>query len=86
MNTTKQKEANIQNLIEKINIMLLKHDSIKKQIKNNFNELQIELNKNKSDIDIYVLFEITYIKISLYKQINTKIRYYINIIKNSGNN
>ena len=76
----------IQKMIEKTNILLLEHETIKKQIKNNFEELKSELNKEKSEIDIFVLFEITYIKTTLYKQINKKIRFYIQSIKNSGNN
>ena len=47
---------------------------------------QIELNKQKSDIDVFVLFEITYIKTTLYKQINKKIRFYIQSIKQAANN
>ena len=76
----------IQKMIEKTNILLLEHETIKKQIKNNFNELQSELNKNKSEINIFVLFEITYIKTTLYKQINKKIRFYIQSIKQAANN
>ena len=84
METIKKNE--VQKMIEKTNILLLEHDQIKKQIKNNFEELKQELNKQKSDIDVFVLFEITYIKTTLYKQINQKIRFYIQSIKNNGNN
>lgn len=76
----------IQKMIEKTNILLLEHETIKKQIKNNFEELKSELNKQKSDIDIFVLFELTYIKTTLYKQINKKIRFYIQSIKQAANN
>ena len=64
----------IQKMIETTNILLLEHETIKKQIKNNFEELKSELNKQKSEIDIFVLFELTYIKTTLYKQINKKTR------------
>ena len=50
---------------------------IKKQIKSNFEQLQNELNKNESEINLFLLYEITYIKTTLYKQINQKIRFYI---------
>ena len=76
----------IQKMIKKTNILLLEHDQIKKQIKSNFEELKSELNKQKSDIDVFVLFEITYIKTTLYKQINQKIRFYIQAIKQAANN
>lgn len=76
----------IQKMIEKTNILLLEHNQIKKQIKNNFEELKSELNKQKSNVDVFVLFEITYIKTTLYKQINKKIRYYIQAIKQAANN
>jgi len=82
----KIKKNEIQKMIEKTNILLLEHDTIKKQIKNNFDELKIELNKQKSEIDVFVLFEITYIKTTLYKQINKKIRFYIQSIKQAANN
>lgn len=76
----------VQKMIEKTNILLLEHDQIKKQIKNNFEELKSELNKQKSEIDLFVLFEITYIKTTLYKQINKKIRFYIQALKQAANN
>ena len=76
----------IQKMIEKTNILLLEHETIKKQIKNNFEELKSELNKQKSEIDLFVLFEITYIKTTLYKQINKKIRFYIQALKQAANN
>lgn len=76
----------IQKMIDKTNVLLLEHDQIKKQIKNNFEELKIELNKQNSNIDVFVLFEITYIKTTLYKQINQKIRFYIQAIKQAANN
>lgn len=84
--TQQQQFLSIDEMIKKTNILLLEHESIKKQIKNNFDELKSELNKNKSEIDIFILFELTYIKTTLYKQINQKIRFYIQTIKNSGNN
>lgn len=83
---TQQQFLSIDEMIKKTNILLLEHDQIKKQIKNNFEELKIELNKQNSNIDIFVLFEITYIKITLYKQINQKIRFYIQSIKQAANN
>ena len=82
----KIKKNEIQKMIEKTNILLLEHDTIKKQIKNNFDELKIELNKQKSEIDVFILFELTYIKTTLYKQINQKIRFYIQSIKQAANN
>lgn len=84
METIKKNE--LQKMIETTNILLLEHDQIKKQIKNNFEELKIELNKQKSEVDVFVLFEITYIKTTLYKQINKKIRFYIQAIKQAANN
>jgi len=82
----KIKKNEIQKMIEKTNILLLEHDTIKKQIQNNFDELKIELNKQKSEIDVFILFELTYIKTTLYKQINQKIRFYIQSIKQAANN
>lgn len=76
----------IQKMIEKTNILLLEHDQMKKQIKSNFEELKSELNKKQSDIDVFVLFEVTYMKTTLYKQINQKIRFYIQAIKQAANN
>lgn len=84
MNTITKNE--IQKMIETTNILLLEHNQLKKQIKNNFEELKNELNKQKSNVDIFILFEITYIKTTLYKQINKKIRFYIQSIKQAANN
>ena len=83
METTKNE---LNNLINVTNKLLLEHDVIKKQIKSNFEILKNELNKNESGINIFVLYEITYIKTSLYKQINKKIRMYIQMIKQEANN
>ena len=84
MNTTQN--FKIEKMIKTTNILLIKHDELKKQVKQNFNDLQNELNKQKSEINLYVLFEITTIKISLYQQINKKIHFYIQSIKQAQNN
>lgn len=84
MNTTQN--FKIEKMIKTTNILLIKHDELKKQVKQNFNDLQNELNKQKSEINLYVLFEITTIKISLYQQINKKIKQYIQFLKQAQNN
>ena len=76
----------LEKMINVTNKLLLEHDQIKKQIKSNFEILQNELKKNDSEINLFVLYEVTYIKTTLYKQINQKIRFYIQAIKQVANN
>ena len=86
METIKQKFLSIDEMITKTNIMLKQHDILKKEVKNNLEILTSELNKQKSEIDIFILFEVTNIKISLYQQINKKIKTFISLIKQAANN
>lgn len=84
METIKKNE--LEKMINVTNKLLLEHDQIKKQIKSNFETLQNELKKNESEINLFLLYEVTYIKTTLYKQINQKIRFYIQAIKQAANN
>ena len=84
METIKKNE--LEKMINVTNKLLLEHDQIKKQIKSNFETLQNELKKNESEINLFLLYEVTYIKTTLYKQINKKIRFYIQAIKQAANN